>query len=77
MADYREHFETQPHIHSYQAGERTGYKGPLIALGVIVALIAGVFFLSSGTSEVDINADQATPAVTETAPAAPVAPAAQ
>jgi hypothetical protein len=73
MADYREHFDTRPNIHSYQDRERTGYAGPLIALGVIVVLIAGVFFLSSGTSDVDINADPTAPAATEMAPAAPAA----
>jgi len=77
MVDYREHFDTRPDIHSYQEQERAGFTGPLIALAVIVVLIAGVFFLSSGTSDVDINADPAAPLATETVPAAPAEPAAQ
>lgn len=77
MVDYREHYDINPDIHSYRDKERTGYAGPLIALGVIVLLIASVFFLSSGTSDVDINADSAAPVATETVPAVPAEPAAQ
>jgi hypothetical protein len=58
-------------------GSAPAITGPLIALAVIVVLIAGVFFLSSGTSDVDINADPAAPLATETVPAAPAEPAAQ
>ncbi|TCD14636.1 hypothetical protein E0D97_10860 [Oricola cellulosilytica] len=49
-----------------------------MALAVIALLIGGVFFMSNGPSNVDINSTASVPAATETAPtaepAAPVAP---
>lgn len=74
--DYREHYDTRPGIHTYHDRDANSYAGPLIALGVIVALIAGVFFLG-GTGDVATDAGQAAPAASGTAPAMPAEPAAQ
>ena len=69
MENYRDHFDTRPDMYSYRQQEQGGFTAPLIALGVIVVLFVGIFLLSSGTSEVDINAGSAS----QVAPAAPAA----
>lgn len=75
MSDYKDQYDTNPNIPYGDKGNR-GYTGPIIALAVIALLIGGVFFLSSGPSNVDINSTASVPAATDTAPAAiPVAPA--
>jgi hypothetical protein len=71
MTDYRDHFSIRPDIPTYRDRSATGYAGPLIALAVIAVLIAGVFFLASGTPQTGVSGDPAAPAAMDTAPAAP------
>ena len=68
MSDYRDNFDMNPNMQSYYQRERGSLVGPLIALGVILVMIVGVFFFSGGTGEIP---GTATPAVT--APIANVA----
>mgnify|MGYP000359720058 CR=1 FL=1 len=75
MVDYRDNYDTRADLHYPHERGRSSSIGPLIALGVIVVLIAGVFLLSSGADNVDINAGSPAPVVTDTAPAAPAVPA--
>lgn len=72
MSDYRDNFNMNPNMHSYYHRERGSLVGPLIALGVILVMIAGVFFFSGGTGEVPGTATPATtaPATVDTDPAA-------
>ena len=52
MSDYRDNFDINPNVNSYDQWERRSLVGPLIALGVILVMIAGVFFFSGSTGEV-------------------------
>ena len=72
MSDYRDDFDTSPRYRSGYDDERAGFVGPFVILGILLVMIVGVFFFSSGTSDLhDINAGRISAVQTpESAPAA-------
>ena len=73
MVDYRDDFDTRAGMYSYEDTGKASLTGPIIAMGVIVLMIVGIFFMSGGTGSIDteVTAPAVTaPAVTDTVPAA-------